>query len=461
MAEADLRTSPLTLRFADAALEAAFQDHYFRISVRQVRFAWIVAAAFAVITLAFEANTLRIAGRAVYVYKEELLSSRAGFLYKEELLSSLALVLSVLLLALSYQSFFRRALGAATSVALVLYVAVDLPLRGGIFASFPTATRVYWQGLVWGILMVLIFWAFTLSRMSWIPASLAGAGMIGLWLLTTDRDNFQLLGLLFAAAIGGSAGYLMERYIRRNFVANRLLAAERVKTEELLLNVLPAAIADRLKEDPGLIADRFDQVTVLFADLVNFTGQSADSSPTEVVAMLDRVFTAFDELADRHGLEKIKTIGDAYMAAAGLPEPRPDHAEAVAGMALDMLETVEALKAGVDWELAIRIGIASGPVVAGVIGRHKFIYDLWGDTVNAASRMESHGLPAQIQVTEETARRLAGKFRLEERGVVEVKGKGPMRTFWLLGEVTAPRSAFPRFGKPDPDPTRRSSAAGA
>jgi adenylate cyclase len=223
---------------------------------------------------------------------------------------------------------------------------------------------------------------------------------------------------------------------RLNYVANRLLAAERARTEQLLLNVLPALIADRLKGSPGLIADRFDQATVIFADLVNFTGQSAASSPAEVVAVLDRVFTVFDELADRHGLEKIKTIGDAYMAAAGVRTPRRDHAEAVARMALDMIRKVEELKGQIAWNLAIRIGIASGPVVAGVIGRHKFIYDLWGDTVNAASRMESPGAPAQIQVTEESARLLEGGFRLEERGMVEVKGKGPMRTFWLLGEAT-------------------------
>jgi class 3 adenylate cyclase len=433
MPEVDPRLKTLTLRFADHALEAAFQEHYFRISVRQVRFAYILGAAFATITLVAEALTLNQYGWPFYLSRLELLSSRAGSLYKEELLSGLALTLTVLLLALSFWPSFRRAIGWATSLGVLIYMSVDLPLRPSIFASFDLPTRVFWDGLVWGILMVLIFWAFTLSRMSWIPACVAGAGMLGVWLLTGPRPVDHLLGLAFSLAVAGGAGYLMERYIRQNFVANRLLAAERVKTEQLLLNVLPGSIADRLREDPGLIADRFEQATVLFADLVNFTGQSADLTASQVVAVLDRVFTAFDELADRHGLEKIKTIGDAYMAAAGIPQPRADHAEAVARMALDMLDRVEALKGEVEWKLSIRIGIASGPVVAGVIGRHKFIYDLWGDTVNAASRMESHGVPAQIQVTEETARLLAGRFRLQERGLVEVKGKGPMRTFWLLG----------------------------
>jgi class 3 adenylate cyclase len=435
MAGTDPRMSPLTLRFADRALETAFQDHYFRISVRQLRFAYVVLGAFALITLANEGAALNSDGFPIIPIVDRM--GRAVFLYQEELLSTSAAVLGLLLLALSYWPLFSRAMGMATSAAVLLFMALDLPISESIFATFPLVNQIYWRDLWWGLLLVVIFWAFTLSRMSLIPATVAAAGMIGLWLLTSDRDNFQLLGLVFATGIAGSAGYLMERYMRVNFVANRLLAAERAKTEQLLLNVLPAAIADRLKEDPGLIADRFDQATVLFADLVNFTGQSADSTPGEVVAILDRVFTAFDNLADRYGLEKIKTIGDAYMAAAGLPEPRPDHAEAVARMALDMLQTVQALKDEVAWELSIRVGIASGPVVAGVIGRHKFIYDLWGDTVNAASRMESHGIPAQIQVTEETARLLEGKFRLEERGVVEVKGKGPMRTFWLLAEVTA------------------------
>jgi class 3 adenylate cyclase len=206
---------------------------------------------------------------------------------------------------------------------------------------------------------------------------------------------------------------------------------EREKSERLLLNVLPEPIAARLRDSHETIADGYDEVTVLFADIVDFTAMSSGASPAEVVGLLDELFTTFDDLAERHGLEKIKTIGDAYMVAGGIPEARPDHAEAVAEMALDMVDAVARRTDGRD--LRIRIGIDTGPVVAGVIGRRKFIYDLWGDTVNTASRMESHGLPGAIQVTERTHRRLCDRYAFSERGTVQVKGKGEMPTWLLLG----------------------------
>ena len=175
----------------------------------------------------------------------------------------------------------------------------------------------------------------------------------------------------------------------------------------------------------------FDEVTVLFADLVGFTALSAAMPPTQLVGLLDRIFSAFDELADRHGLEKIKTIGDAYMAAAGLPFPRPDHATAAARMALDMQHAIERISSHSRIDLTMRIGICTGPVIAGIIGQKKFIYDLWGDTVNTASRMESHGLPGRTQVAETTYRRLQSHFPFEDRGTIEVRGKGPMRAYLL------------------------------
>jgi len=204
------------------------------------------------------------------------------------------------------------------------------------------------------------------------------------------------------------------------------------QSEGLLLNVLPAPIADRLKREPGVIAERYDDVTVLFADVVDFTPFAERTTPEQVVGVLDRVFSAFDALTARHGLEKIKTIGDAYMVAGGLPERRADHAEAVAALALDMLAELAGLSGSLGARLEIRIGIASGPVVAGVIGRHKFIYDLWGDTVNTASRMESHGLPGRIQVTESTYERLRARYRFEDRGEIEVKGKARQRAYLLV-----------------------------
>jgi len=225
-----------------------------------------------------------------------------------------------------------------------------------------------------------------------------------------------------------------ERVITSLAEANHRLQAEEERSERLLLNILPAPIAERLKSDPHIIADAFPDVTVLFADIVGFTPLSTRLSPADIVMLLNRLFSTFDELAARYGLEKIKTIGDAYMVVGGLPIPRPDHAEAVAEMALAMREAVTRFVSEVGDPLNIRIGINSGPVVAGVIGINKFSYDLWGDTVNTASRMESQGLAGRIQVTPVTYERLRGAYCFEERGVMFVKGKGPMRTYLLVGK---------------------------
>jgi adenylate cyclase len=217
-------------------------------------------------------------------------------------------------------------------------------------------------------------------------------------------------------------------------------------SERLLLNVLPHSIAERLKGRPEVtadsftevIADSFPEATVLFADIVEFTKLSAGLSPQGLVAMLNEIFTDFDYIADRRGLEKIKTIGDAYMAVAGLPIPSADHAVRAAHMALDMLEAIDRFNERTGNKLQVRIGINTGAGVAGVIGKRKFIYDLWGDAVNVASRMESHGVPGRVQVTQATRQRLLGQpFRLEERGAVDLRGKGPMNTWFLVGRTAA------------------------
>jgi class 3 adenylate cyclase len=243
--------------------------------------------------------------------------------------------------------------------------------------------------------------------------------------------------------------YVMLAYfVEQRERAHRELHAERERSEQLLLNVLPKPIADRLKAQPGVvIADHHNEVSVLFADIVGFTAQSATMAPEDVVSMLDEVFSAFDRLADVAGVEKIKTIGDAYMLVGGLPEQRPDHLAAVARTALAMRDEIAriATRTGQDW-LAVRIGIDSGPVVAGVIGRRKFIYDLWGDTVNTASRMESHGQPGQVQVTGRVAVALDPEFAVRPRGTIEVKGKGPMATFlldWADSAANEPGGAHP------------------
>ena len=225
--------------------------------------------------------------------------------------------------------------------------------------------------------------------------------------------------------------YLLLQYFMRGLERTRAaLEAEQENSERLLLNVLPEPIARRLLHGEELIADAFSEVTVLFADIVDFTQMSDRLAPEQAVEMLNEVFSVFDQLAERWGLEKIKTIGDAYMAVAGVPIPRVDHAEAVAEMALAMREVA------VTRHLEVRIGIDSGPVVAGVIGRRKFSYDLWGDTVNTANRMESHGLPGEIQVTPRLYRRLSEKYRFQPRGPVSVKGKGEMEPYLLMGRAT-------------------------
>ncbi len=209
------------------------------------------------------------------------------------------------------------------------------------------------------------------------------------------------------------------------------------RSEELLLNVLPEEIADRLKAGEVVIADRAEHVSVLFADLVDSTPMSEMLTPQEMVELLNEIFTPFDDLADELGLEKIKTIGDAYMVVGGLPVERADHLEAIAEMALRMKEEIVTHTVPNFGSLEMRYGIHAGPVVAGVIGKRKFSYDLWGDTVNTAARMESHGVPGRIQVTAAVREALASTYRFEERGPVEIKGKGTLTTYYLIGRTVA------------------------
>ena len=219
------------------------------------------------------------------------------------------------------------------------------------------------------------------------------------------------------------------------------LTLEKQTSERLLLNVLPAPIADRLKTGENLIVDRFDAVSVLFADIVGFTTLSARTSPVALVTMLNELFSTFDRLAEQHGLEKIKTIGDAYMVVAGIPHPVADHATAITHMAIDMIASIDAYAKRTETHLTIRVGIHTGSVVAGVIGTKKFIYDLWGDTVNTASRMESHGLPGRVHVSEATYVLLADGFDFEKRAPIDVKGKGAMQTYLVIGQKRDPQRA--------------------
>ena len=219
--------------------------------------------------------------------------------------------------------------------------------------------------------------------------------------------------------------------------AESALEREFARSENLLLNLMPTSIALRLKNSPNeIIADHFDEVTILFADIVGFTPRANRLLPHDVVRYLNRVFSQFDQLAEKYRLEKIKTIGDAYMVAGGMPDARAGHAADVANMALDMLAITRKLSAEFEDDLTVRIGIHTGPAVAGVIGTRKLFYDVWGDTVNTASRMESHGSAGRIQVTEDAKRALGDSFCFESRGTVEIKGKGLMELYYLVGRAS-------------------------
>jgi guanylate cyclase len=294
---------------------------------------------------------------------------------------------------------------------------------------------------IWGILAPLGALVFDGVRagVRWFVAFVTiflASGFTGIALGITSPlpEWFSSMLLALNVTVGGTIFFtLLALFAKQREEALTALRSEQERSEGLLLNILPASIAERLKGETRTIADQFAAASVLFADVVNFTARSKDLPAAEVVGLLDRLFSHFDTLADRHGLEKIKTIGDAYMVAAGVPIPRPDHARATARLALDMVGSTAPGGPCGDLDIQLRIGINSGPVVAGVIGRHKFLYDLWGDAVNTASRMESGGTPGRVQVTQPTYELLKDEFELVPRGTIAVKGKGEMETWYLVG----------------------------
>ncbi|HEV2414448.1 MAG TPA: adenylate/guanylate cyclase domain-containing protein [Candidatus Dormibacteraeota bacterium] len=320
----------------------------------------------------------------------------------------------------------------------------------GLGILLPLALQLSLGGYVRGSAVVM--WAFMSplfaliirpNRETWAwLAAFFGAVVVAALLDTTAMSTVKPLPtvailVLFALNIAGigSLTFAALSYFRM-----QRDAAER-RSQQLLLNVLPEPIAARLKRGEEPIADHYDDISVLFADLAGFTVRSAHETPAATVAILNEVFSVFDDVVRRYGLEKIRTIGDSYMVAAGAPIARSDHLRAICGMALELQQAVELLNREKGWDLSFRIGINCGPAVAGIVGRQKFHYDLWGDTVNVASRMESHGLPDRIQVTEAVYERMKSEFVFERRGFIEVKGKGPTLTYLLVGP--APDDAGP------------------
>ena len=295
---------------------------------------------------------------------------------------------------------------------------------------------------LWGVMapMGALVFGGTRDGIRWYVAFLAfflGSGLAGLVLgfQSPLPGWFTNLMLVLNISVGGTMVFtLLALFASQRAEALAALRVEQERAESLLLNILPGSIAERLKANPQRIADQIPAASVLFADVVDFTPRSERLPPAEVVGMLDRLFSHFDTLAERYDLEKIKTIGDCYMVASGVPTARPDHARALARLALDMVESTQSKSGGVgDLGLELRVGINSGPVVAGVIGRKRFLYDLWGDAVNTASRMESQGASGRIQITRVTYELLKDEFECEPRGTIAVKGKGDMETWYLIG----------------------------
>ncbi len=364
--------------------------------------------------------------------------------------------------------FLYLGLGAPSGVVAFGYLVVSI-------ASIVVFARTRDFELLLRIQLLDITLAPTLSM--WPTAGFLASGAVGLWgilgplgalVFGSVRSSIGWFALFAAAFLGaGVAGEVtggltqLPRWFSTTMLALNVVVGGAVvftllavfarqrqdaqdRAETLLLNILPRSIADKLKAEPQTIADAFTSASILFADVVDFTPMAERVPPVRVVEMLDRLFGHFDTLAERYEVEKIKTIGDCYMAAAGIPTPRLDHARTLALLALDMLDAVQPHGDVGSLGFELRIGINSGPVVAGVIGRKRFLYDLWGDAVNTAGRMQTEGTPGRIQITEATHDLLEAEFRCERRGTVAVKGKGEMETWYLVGRHNALESVASR-----------------
>jgi adenylate cyclase len=342
----------------------------------------------------------------------------------------------------SYIDLFRHyvqplmcAAVAVSGLGIVAMIAITREAEVG--------NRFYFSGLI-----LISMWAYGLLRLRFWYAVLANViivagyeyATIGIKQLLASETgtvifimhNFFFLG---ANVIGIFMSYTLERYSRREFLQKLTIQQQRDQSDKLLFNILPERVAEQLKQNDGVIAEEFDSASVLVADIVNFTPMSASFDPHAVVNMLNELFSRFDELVDKYDVEKIQVTGDGYMVAAGVPKPRPDHASVLARLALDMLEYVRGVEfLGGLHQIEVRIGLNSGPLIGGVIGRKKYFYAIWGDTVNTASRMESHGKSSRIQITRTTYELLEDDFECEYMGEIHVKGKGQMEVWHLIGE---------------------------
>jgi class 3 adenylate cyclase len=345
--------------------------------------------------------------------------------------------ITMVLLLLSFASGYRKIMQPGTALVVG---GVGLTIAGMEIVAEPgeSGHDLYIFGMV-----IVLFFGYTAPRLRFWYAAAVGWSMVGAALIvgvhhqlgigTQEWVSFAVaVAFLVAANLAGMlAAYLIEAGHRRGFLQELIIRREQERSESLLLNILPAPVAERLKRGET-VADAFDDVTILFADIVSFTSLSETMTPTELVRLLNHTFSTFDRLAMKHGLEKIKTIGDSYMVVGGLPSASPDSAARVADMALDLQQELKRIAARFGRGIRVRAGMHTGAVVAGVIGLHKFSYDLWGDAVNIASRMETQGEPGRIQVSATTFERLRSTYAFEGPRPLSVRGKGTMTTYFLV-----------------------------
>ncbi len=362
---------------------------------------------------------------ALYAFYAEPLAALVPWTY-----AALSVAAMVVFALTGNYDFFRLA-----ELALILLLPFALGIALGGFVN--SSAVVLWSLLA--PIGALIFYG-PRQALGWFAAylTLLLASSLIQPNLRADNNLPALVRLAFflmnIGAISTVAFALLYSFIRERNTALAQVRVERDTSEKLLLNILPKEIAPRLKQNSGTIADSYECASILFADIVNFTPWSAELPPAEMVEMLNEIFSYFDSLLERYGVEKIRTIGDNYMCAAGVPVPRPDHAQTLARMALDMRAYIRGRPPRNGKHLNFRIGINSGALVAGVIGTKKFVYDLWGDPVNVAARMESYSVPGKIQIGALTYHLIRDEFVCEPRGILEVKGKGKMATWFLVGE---------------------------
>ncbi len=409
----------LRLRFTDPVLEKAFRANLYRHNLGNIRFAFLAG-------IGLWLSWGFLLRPYIRVLSELRLDAVMRF--------GVFIPMLVLGFALTFTRFFGRvwewvaaAIAGATLLLWVFYVSQILTLPAE-------------YGYV-GVILITAF-TYTLLRLRFVFVALITVIGIAAYLpyAVTAAYIFDVslvlaaLYLVSFGFLGGLAAYRMERFTRDLFLRERQLDQERARSDGLLMNILPLAVIEQLKASPtGRVAQAFDQVSVVFADAVGSTEQAARCTPEEFADALDELFRMFDDIADRHHLEKIKTIGDAYMAVAGAPIPMHDHADAAVAMALDVLAGAGEIRWPSGDPIVLRVGVASGPAVAGVIGVRKFAYDLWGDTVNLASRLEEYGAPGHALVSESTAGQLDDRYHFAPTELMDLKGKGPTPVRVLLG----------------------------